>query len=129
MKPVYNVTTLTPSESLPVDLARVKEIYDRMGTKRAEEVLCRGFERLAGDLAKAEDMYNQLRFEDMKTPLKSLKVNGQAVGLSELSLLAANVLDAIENHDMIATAATLMRCLRNSEPLLTFDYMDKSFMN
>lgn len=108
----------------PVNLAQIGEIYRSIGPVRAEELICRSFERLSAHLARLEMCCSGQEHGPFADILTDIVSDAAAIGLTEMADVALNVLDCHESGDLIACAATLARLMRVSEPLLTMDTLD-----
>jgi hypothetical protein len=125
---VEQVSTLVQSESVRLDADRLGTLYRQLGETNAEDVVCRAVEELAVRMSHCERLWRQQDLKLLRKSARSLIAISDQVGMRLLSRVAADVTQAIDAQDNVATAATLSRLLLVGERSLTavWDLQDLS---
>ncbi|MDZ7711227.1 MAG: hypothetical protein U5K36_15100 [Roseovarius sp.] len=123
------VTALQPAEQVRLDADRLEALYIQLGTRGAEDVVCRALEEIAGRLARAEHDYRAARFTGMRKACRGLVGMADEVGMALMARVARDVTMAIDAGDGTALAATFARLLRIAERSLCeiWDMQDGAF--
>ena len=126
---VEQVTALQPAERVRLDADRLEALYIQLGTRGAEDVVCRALEEIAGRLARAERDYRAARFAEMRKACRGLVGMADEVGMALMARVARDVTTAIDAGDGTALAATFARLLRIAERSLCeiWDMQDGAF--
>ncbi len=125
---VGNVTTLALPEAVRLDQDQLLALYRQLGAANAEDVICRAVEELAVRLTASEQMWRTGEWSQLRKSVRSLIAISDQVGMVKLSQVAVDVIQAIDNNDSVAAAATLTRLLRVGDRSLTavWDLQDLS---
>ena len=123
------MTALQPAERVRLDADRLEALYIQLGTRGAEDVVCRALEEIAGRLARAERDYRAARFAEMRKACRGLVGMADEVGMALMARVARDVTTAIDAGDGTALAATFARLLRIAERSLCeiWDMQDGAF--
>ncbi len=116
---VEQVTLLKQNEVVQLDPVRIEALYDQLGERGAEDVVCRALEELAVRLSHTERCYRERREADMRKSARSLVAIADQIGMQMLGRVAGDVTHSIDSGDQIALAATLSRLLRIGERSLS----------
>ena len=106
-------------EPVRLDPERLQSLFDELGERGAEEVVCRAMEEIAVRLSVAERLHDDGRYPEMRRSVRSLVGIADQIGLRAVSRIAGDVTASIDAGDVIALSATLSRLLRVSERSLT----------
>jgi hypothetical protein len=110
---------LTQDEVVRLDPDRLEDLYDQLGERGAENVVCRALEELAARLSHTERCYRERRSEDMRRSARSLIAISEQIGMWLLAQVARDVTDCIDAGDAVALGAVLTRLLRIGERSLS----------
>nr|WP_306151641.1 hypothetical protein [Roseovarius sp. MMSF_3281] len=113
------VTMLTQDEVVRLDPDRLEDLYDQLGERGAESVVCRALEELAARLSHTERCYRERRTEDMRKSARSLIAIAEQIGMWMLANVARDVTQCIDASDAVALGAVLARLLRIGERSLS----------
>ena len=109
------VTALKPGERVRLDTAHIEMLYQKLGERGAEDVVCRALEEIAARLAEAERDYRAARFDLMRKGCRGLVGMADEVGLPLMARVARDVTACIDAGDGTALAASFARLLRIAE--------------
>lgn len=101
-----------PQEIVRLDADRLSALYVQMGEGEAEEVICRAMEELAVRLAYADRIYRSGQMPVLHKTARAIAAIADQIGLQLLADVARHVTTAVDNHDTVATAATMARLSR-----------------
>ena len=110
---------LTQDETVGLDPGRLEDLYDQLGARGAENVVCRALEELAARLAHTERCYRERRTGDMRKSARSLIAIAEQIGMWMLAQVARDVTHCIDAGDAVALGAVLARLLRIGERSLS----------
>ena len=110
---------LMQNEVVRFDLDRLEDLYDQLGERGAENVVCRALEELAVRLSHTERCYRERRTDDMRKSARSLIAIAEQIGMGMLAQVARDVTDCIDAGDAVALGAVLARLLRIGERSLS----------
>nr|WP_206188351.1 hypothetical protein [Sedimentitalea sp. CY04] len=116
---VANILTVTHTETVRLDPAKLNELYAQLGEAGAEDVVCRAIEELAVRLSHCERLWRQADLPNLRKSARSLVAIADQIGMSAMAGIARDVTQAIDTEDQPAIAATLFRLLRVGERSLT----------
>lgn len=120
---------LQPAEQVRLDADRLEALYIQLGTRGAEDVVCRTFEEIAARLAFAERDYRAARFDEMRKGCRGLVGMAEEVGMPLMVRVARDVTACIAAGDGTALSASFARLLRIAERSLCeiWDMQDGAF--
>ncbi|RXV63820.1 hypothetical protein C6W92_09105 [Roseovarius sp. A46] len=123
------VTALQPAERVRLDADRLEALYMQLGTRGAEDVVCRALEEIAARLARAERDFRAARFAAMRKGCRGLVGMAEEVGMPLMARVARDVTVCIDAGDGTALGATFARLLRIAEQSLCeiWDMQDGAF--
>lgn len=107
------------TETVQVDQDRLGALYAELGEAGAEDVVCRAMEEIALRLSHCSKLHRAGQLVDLRKCARSLVAISDQIGMLVLARVAADVMEAIDGHDVPAIAATLARLLRIGEQSLT----------
>ena len=116
---VKQVTLLTQDEVVRLDPDRLEDLYDQLGERGAENVVCRALEELAARLSHTERCYRERRTGDMRKSARGLIAIAEQIGMWMLARVACDVTQCIDAGDPVALGAVLARLLRIGERSLS----------
>ena len=122
------VTYIAPAERPRMDARQIESLCMELGTKGAEDAVCRAMEQLGQQLHQAHQFAfdgEQLKLYDT---LANLRTTAEHIGLCGLAHVARDVMTCVEFGDGVAQAATLARLGRIGERSLAalWDLQDMS---
>ena len=122
------INQLMPSEAANLDHDQLGTLYAQLGAVGAEDVLRRAMEELALRLSHAETLLQEGDVPGLRKCTQSLIAIADQTGMRKLTRVAGDVTVAVDNHDMVAVAATLSRLMRVGEASLSavWDLQDLS---
>lgn len=125
---VTTVFALIQTESVQLDSGKLGDLYQELGDRTAEEILCRALEELGLRLSRAELHWHQGGRVALRKNVRSLIAISDQIGMAALVHVAKDVVDAIDANDHVAIGATVFRLLRIGEKSLTavWDLQDMS---
>ncbi len=123
-----SVSSIKFRENLQLDVGPLRKLYDHFGVRQAEELICRTFESLSGHVMRLENLHFDADLSSFERIICDLIADSRDIGLSYLADLGSNVLECRRAGDIAATAATLSRLKRVSEPFLTADAFVSSML-
>ncbi|MHC9235706.1 hypothetical protein ACX9MO_08655 [Pseudooceanicola sp. 502str34] len=125
---VGKVLCLSQREQVGVDPLRLDQLYGQLGESGAEEVICRAMEELALRLTRAERLFRQGDLAELRKGARGLAAIADQIGMTGLSLVAADVKTCIDAGDPVALSAVIARLMRMGEGSLTevWDMQDLS---
>ncbi len=106
------VTILVPQEIVRLDAGCLGALYVQMGEAQAEEVICRAMEELALRLTHAERIYRSGQMAGLQKTVRAIAAIADQIGLQLLADVARHVSCTVDQHDPVATAATMARLSR-----------------
>lgn len=112
------VTALQQQERVRLDADRLGLLYQQLGDRGAEDVVCRALEEIAARLCQAERDYCAAHFAQMRKGCRSLIAMADQVGMPLLARVAGDVTGCIDAGDGTALAATFARLIRTTESSL-----------
>lgn len=115
-------------EPVRLDPDRLTLLYQQMGERGADDVICRAIEELAVRLSHCERLWREERWGELRKCARSLIAISDQVGMSSLARVARDVTESIDNCDAVAVSATLHRLTRIGERslLAVWDLQDLS---
>lgn len=119
VRPVNSICHLPQTESAALDHDQLGALFAQLGAIAAEDVLRRTMEELALRLTQAEGHYAAGEFELLRKTAHSLIAISDQIGMCRLSLVASDVVTAVDQDDPTAIAATLYRLIRVGERSLS----------
>ncbi len=112
---VDQVARLSPAEPAAVDPDRLAQLYERFGTRRGEDLVCRAMEELAFGLGQAGRLYEAGDRTELRRCARALATLADEIGMTALRRVAESVALCIDNADAVALAAVLARMARVGE--------------
>lgn len=109
---VKNVTVLAQNESAWVDQARLAMLQAHLGSRGAEELLCRNIRELGDLLARMNDAFVQSNHAEIQYGVADMLRICDQIGLTGLGLVATDVGHCANSGDSVALAATMARLMR-----------------
>ncbi len=106
-------------ENVRVDQDRLGALYAELGEAGAEDVVCRAMEELALRLSHCSRLHGCDDFPGLRKCARSLIAIAEQIGMVVLARVAGDVIEAVDNGDTPAVAATLARLIRIGESSLT----------
>lgn len=110
---------LAMKEPVQLDADKLEQLFDQLGDRAAEDVVCRAMEELAVRLAQAERLYRAGNVADMRKCVRSMGAIATQIGMGMLTRVANDVVACIDACDTNALAAVHQRLLRTGESSLT----------
>lgn len=110
---------LTQDEVVRLDPDRLADLYDQLGERGAEDVVCRALEELAARLSHTERCYRERRTGDMRKSARGLIAIAEQIGMWMLARVARDVTHCIDAGDAVALGSVLARLLRIGERSLS----------
>lgn len=123
------VTALKPIEQVRIDTDRIETLFQDLGERGAEDVVCRAMEEIAARLCEAEQDYRAARYDRMRKGCRHLVGMAEEVGMPLMARVARDVTSRIDSGDGTGLAACFARLLRIAERSLSelWDRPDSSF--
>ena len=112
---MQGITQLKPVETVQVDPAQLETLYRDLGTRNAEDVVCRAMEELALRLNQCERLYRRGQMGELHQGARSLCAIADQIGMARLAHVAKDVVCCIEVEDTVALAACMARLVRAGE--------------
>ena len=119
VRPVNSISHLRQTESPALDHDQLGALYAQLGAIAADDVLRRTMEELALRLTQAEKHYRDQDFSALRKNVHLLISIAAQIGMCKLSMVADDVVTAIDQTDDIAIAATVFRLIRVGERSLS----------
>lgn len=116
---VTQVLNLIQTEPVRLDPDRLEGLYQQLGERTAEDIVCRAIEELAVRLAQCERSWRDDKMAALSKIAHSIIAIADQVGMTALAGVAGDVRDAAKSGDPVATGATLFRLVRIGERSLT----------
>lgn len=128
MNVVKQVLNLVQVEQVRLDPERLEGLYQQLGERTAEDIVCRAIEELAVRLAQCERQWRDDKLVALAKNAHSLIAIADQVGMTALARVARDVCETARSGDLVATGATLFRLVRIGERSLTavWDTQDMS---
>ena len=116
---VEQVSVLKLNEVVLLNRDRIVQLKRQLGERAAQDVLCRAVEEIALRLEQVTEQYMRQETAQMRKFTRSLLAIADQIGLDTLTMVADDVLCAIDFGDLVALAATHSRLLRIGQSSLT----------
>lgn len=116
---VTQVLNLIQTEQVRLDPDRLEGLYQQLGERTAEDIVCRAIEELAVRLTQCERMWRDEKMAPLAKNARSIIAIADQVGMTALARVASDVSDTAKAGDVVATGATLFRLVRIGERSLT----------
>lgn len=116
---VANILTVVHTETVRLDPDKLSDLYQELGERGAEDVVCRAIEELAVRLTHCERLWRHNDMPNLRKSARSLIAISDQIGMTAMSLIAKDVTTAIDAEDQPAVASTLFRLIRVGERSLT----------
>ena len=113
------VTVLHQGEGPSIDGDLLSALYRTLGPGAAERLVCDAIEQLAVALTLCADLYEAPDHAELARTLGDMTRISEQVGLNGMSLVASHVLNAVNQRDPVALAATMSRLMRVGQASLT----------
>lgn len=112
-------TRLKPDEHVRLERRRLDALYDSMGERQAEEIICRAMEELAMRLALIERAHASADLPAVTKGARGVAAIAAQVGMVRLAEVAIDVARCADRRDAPALGATLARLMRIGDRSLT----------
>ncbi len=119
VKVVANILTVVHKETVQLDPDKLSDLYNELGQRGAEDLVCRAIEELAVRLTHCERLWRSNDVANLRKSARSLIAISDQIGMTAMSNIARDVTLAIDSNDTSAMAATLFRLIRVGERSLT----------
>lgn len=106
------IATLTPSEPVQMNRVDLHRLYEDLGPKEADEILCRALADISHRLLQCEILFMKDDLSGMRKQLRGLAAVATQIGLTSSAAVARHVINALDRGDTIALAATFARLRR-----------------
>jgi HPt (histidine-containing phosphotransfer) domain-containing protein len=116
---VTQVLNLIQTEKVRLDPERLEGLYQQLGERTAEDIVCRAIEELAVRLAQCERLWRDDNITALAKNAHSIIAIADQVGMTALAKVARDVSDTAKKGDPVAVGATLFRLIRIGERSLT----------
>ncbi|MCC1494266.1 hypothetical protein [Cognatishimia sp. F0-27] len=122
------VSFLAPGERPEMDARQIEILCADLGSRAAEDVICRTMEDLGMRLCRIQKHDPRRPSEERHKDLRALAAVAGQIGLTGLACVARDVMNCIEYGDTVAEAATTARLGRVGEQALStlWDLQDLS---
>ncbi len=116
-----NVVALRPNDRVRQDAEPIATIYRNLGTASAEQVVTRALGELALTMAGLAAHVKAHDLTDLNRQLRRLQRMSENLGLTSLGMVAADVRQCLDQHDVTAFSAVWARLMRIAERSLATD--------
>lgn len=114
---------LFSDEVVHLDVVRIEELERLLGEKDAENVILKAMDEVAKRLTLCERAYYKQDWKALRKTVKLMSAIGEQIGMSSLTRVGKNMLDALDGGNHTAIAATFFRLQRIGDRSLS-DYWD-----
>lgn len=119
MSILQDVLILPMDGCAQLDVDVLEALYEELGDRAADEVVCRAMEQIAMQLAQVETHYRAGKYAELCAPVRAMAAAAKTIGMEELARIGSAVVDCASRRDMIALAAVVQRMMRTGESGLT----------
>lgn len=123
-----HVDVLFVDEAVHLNYSQIQQLHKMLGPKGAEDVTVRAMEEVAARLGKSEALFLREDWTEFRRIVRSLVAISDQIGMASLARVSCHVVDALDQRNTPAVAATFFRLLRTADRSLS-DYWDLQDMS